>query len=56
MHFAVTCSHGLARVRTDREGAVSEGRIQTGKCVSDWRLMLRRYKAMEKGDDIFVVA
>lgn len=30
--------------------------IKTGECVSDRRLKLRRYKVVEKGEDIFVVA
>ena len=30
--------------------------IKTGECVSDRRLKLRRYKVVQKGDDVYVVA
>ena len=29
--------------------------MKTGECVSDRRLKLRRYKVVQKGDDIYVV-
>ena len=30
--------------------------IKTGECVSDRKLKLRRYKVVQKGDDVYVVA
>jgi nitrite reductase/ring-hydroxylating ferredoxin subunit len=30
--------------------------MKTGECVSDGRLKLRKYKVVQKGDDIYVVA
>lgn len=30
--------------------------IKTGECVSDRRLKLRKYKVLQKGDDVYVVA
>jgi len=30
--------------------------IKTGECVSDRKLKLRRYKVVQKGDEIYVVA
>ena len=30
--------------------------MKTGECVSDRRLKLRRYKVVQKGDDVYVVA
>jgi nitrite reductase/ring-hydroxylating ferredoxin subunit len=30
--------------------------MKTGECVSDRRMKLRKYKIVQKGDDIYVVA
>jgi nitrite reductase/ring-hydroxylating ferredoxin subunit len=30
--------------------------MKTGECVSDRRLKLRKYKVLEKGDDVYVVS
>jgi nitrite reductase/ring-hydroxylating ferredoxin subunit len=30
--------------------------IKTGECISDRKLKLRRYKVVERGDDVYVVA
>jgi nitrite reductase/ring-hydroxylating ferredoxin subunit len=30
--------------------------MKTGECVSDRRLKLRKYKVVQKGDDVYVVA
>ena len=30
--------------------------IKTGECVSDRKLKLRKYKVVQKGDDVYVIA
>jgi nitrite reductase/ring-hydroxylating ferredoxin subunit len=30
--------------------------MKTGECVSDRKLKLRKYKIVEKGDEVYVVA
>jgi nitrite reductase/ring-hydroxylating ferredoxin subunit len=30
--------------------------MKSGECVSDRRLKLRKYKVVEKGDDVYVIA
>ena len=30
--------------------------MKTGECVSDRKLKLRKYKVVEKGDEVYVVA
>ena len=30
--------------------------MKTGECVSDRKMKLRRYKIVEKGDEVYVVA
>ena len=30
--------------------------MKTGECVSDRRLKLRKYKVVQKGDEVYVVA
>jgi nitrite reductase/ring-hydroxylating ferredoxin subunit len=30
--------------------------LKTGECVADRKMKLRKYKVVEKGDDVYVVA